>query len=108
MDSTTAPGGDEQPVSNDADCSNVSCPSCGASFAVEAIALVPQSQKMKVTLHSESQFIAAKSLGGVITANAALLKAVARDIGTKVEVFVCGIERRDNAIEIEFLITTIA
>lgn len=89
---------------------DVKCPSCQHDFKMALKAIVPNESRMvfNVTLKDADQWISAKTLGGIISANDRLLKAVARDIGGRVEVFVSDMAAKPNGVSIEFVVVDVA
>lgn len=83
------------------------CPHCGETFVVSRVAGLPERQVLHMRLESESGSFSAKTIGGVITEFDKLLKAVARDVGGKVHVFIDSVERTEKTIDFGFLITTV-
>ena len=80
------------------------CPSCDHALSLRA--LVPDEQKMGLTLHLApgQEAIAANTLGGVMSQTATLLKSVARNLGGTVEVFVSNVAFAGRDIAVEFVI----
>ena len=84
--------------------SNITCPSCGHAFGVVATATVPDSQRIKMKITSESPFFAADQIGKAIVTQTNVLKEVARSIDAQVEVFISAMVCREHEVEIEFLV----
>lgn len=82
----------------------ITCPSCKKESDYYFVADVPDQQVMYMSIKYEGRFISAKTLAGFIGNTEKLLKSVAKDIGTKVEVFVESIEYETNQITIGFQI----
>ena len=71
---------------------DVTCPHCQHSLPVALSASVPDEQRMEFVITSESELLLARTLGGVLTDLAVLLRAVDRDMGAEVQTFVEGID----------------
>ncbi len=85
----------------------VKCPSCGEEMCLEALASVPASQKTSMRLTSESELIAAEVIGNVIAQQCKVFQAVAKQMGTRVAVFVSNMTCTPGVVEIEFIITSV-
>lgn len=82
----------------------IKCPSCKEESDYAFVANVPDQQVMYMSIKYESRNISAKTLSGFIGNTEKLLKSVAEDIGSKVEVFVESIVHEPNQITIGFQI----
>jgi len=78
------------------------CPKCHAKLV--ATACVPDESRMTVELQFDSPYLEAATLGGVITNITDLLVAIAKDMGSKVGVFVSGISYGDQQCRVEFVV----
>lgn len=80
----------------------VQCPSCKENLAVKSI--IPDSQLFYFVLDFDGEWLCASTLGGTITEMSKLLKAVAKDSGVKVEVFIESVEYGDHKAKVGMLI----
>jgi hypothetical protein len=81
----------------------IKCPKCNEPFNIEAHACVPnQTMYMKITCKSE--LFAARTIGESIVNMEALQRAVAKNLGYKVAVFLKSVELKPNEITIGFQI----
>lgn len=78
------------------------CPKCHEKLV--ATACVPDESRITVELQFDSPYLAAATLGGVITNTTDLLVAIAKDMGSKIGVFVTGISYGDQKCRVEFVV----
>lgn len=83
------------------------CPNCNKEIHLSYVATVPEKQVLHMKLTSSTGAWSAKTVGGVIIEFDKLLKAVAKDVGGKVHVFIESIERGEKDLDIGFLIATV-
>ena len=92
-------------VLNNLDGVKVTCSSCGHQQKVMQLASVPPQQIITLTMTPSSGSSVAETVGGTISHFAKLLKALVRDAGSKVSVFLHDINRgSDGAITLEFAV----
>jgi hypothetical protein len=84
------------------------CPHCGADFYLRQVAAIPAKQIFTMTLESESGSFSARTVGETIANIDRLMKAVAKDIGGKVEMFIDSMEKVDNKLRVSFLVVSAA
>ncbi len=86
------------------------CPKCKEEIQVEATAIIPETQKlnMAITLKEGGGYIGAETLGKSITNMSIALKASAKSINQKVEVFVENCTFNKNKISVEFFIARVS
>ena len=82
----------------------IKCPKCSETFGVEAHACVPKEQVMYMKLTCKSELFAAKTIGESIVNMEKLQRAVAKEIGAKVCVFLKSVEVKPHEITIGFQI----
>jgi len=104
---TTTPEADDASVSGSSVGSQVRCPQCGHEHGVEIVATVPSSQRITMTIESESTLFEADGIGEMISAQSKILTETARCLGTKVCVFVGAIDLREYRIRIEFQVVAV-
>lgn len=81
------------------------CPTCHEKL--EPVACVPDEQQFTMEVQYEGEFLAASTLGGMITHTEQLLVTVAKDAGANVSVFIKGIEYGDHKARVDFLIVAV-
>lgn len=77
------------------------CPSCGVALSLTAI--IPPRQVMYFEITHEKPFLQARTVGRTIDNAARLLKAVAKDVGSDMEVFLHSIEKKELSLKIGLL-----
>lgn len=80
------------------------CPHCTTEFDVQPGCVVPETQRMTLTLGYESEWICARSLGKSILSMEEIQRRVAKEIGIDVTVFVSSITLKPKEISVEFVI----
>lgn len=85
----------------------LTCPHCSKEIHYVTAAHVPEKQVMSMRLESATGHFSAKTLGATIVEFDKLLKAVARDVGGKVEVFIDSLEKDDKSLTVGFMIATV-
>lgn len=78
----------------------IKCPKCGTELSADE-------QRLVVTLKSESKYAPADLIGDVMRTQSRVLKAIASNLGEKVEVFIGSVQIADGDVTIEFLITAV-
>lgn len=84
------------------------CPNCGKEIHLAHVARIPERQVLHMKLTSKTGAWSAQTIGALITNFDELLKAVAKDVGGQVHVFIDTIERTEKDLDIGFLITSVA
>lgn len=87
---------------------SMECPHCHETIYVHQVASLPNKQIFTVTLESETGSFSARTVGETIANLDKLMKAVAKDIGGKVEMFVDSMEKKDKSLRVSFLVTAVA
>lgn len=77
------------------------CPKCHEKIAPSA--LVPEQQVLAIELEYEGPYMAAATLGGVISNMEQLLVSIAKDAGADLTVFIKGISYGDHKARVEFM-----
>lgn len=62
------------------------CPHCHQQLS--AVACVPDEQRLTLSIEFEGPHLAAKTLGGMLTDTAELLRLIAKDAGANVQVLI--------------------
>lgn len=83
------------------------CPHCSKEIHCVTAVHIPEKQVMSMRLESATGHFSAKTLGATIVEFDKLLKAVARDVGGKVEVFIDSLEKDDESLTVGFMIATV-
>ena len=89
----------------------LNCPKCGEVLSVLCESMVPDSQRLAMTLKSESTWMPAELISESISATAAVLIDIAKNLGETVSVFVEDIvfvKGETGEVRIQFVITKIA
>lgn len=87
--------------------SKVKCPGCGNEFCIDVTSCIPDEQRTTMRLTSASAFLSAETIGRAIVLQSKVLRAVAKQHGVKVDVFVCGMNCTPGVVDLEFTITVI-
>lgn len=87
---------------------SMDCPHCHAKIFVHHVASIPNKQIFTMTLESETGSFTARTVGETIANLDKLMKAVAKDVGGKVEMFVESMEKKDKTLRVSFLVTAVA
>lgn len=87
---------------------SIDCPHCREKIFVHHVASIPEKQIFTMTLESESGSFTARTVGETIANLDKLMKAVAKDIGGKVEMFIDSMEKKDKSLRVSFLVTAVA
>ena len=82
----------------------IKCPHCNKEHGIELRTGIPNEQKMSVTITSESEYIAADAIGGLLTNMTKVLQAVAKNIAGKVGVFVYDITVAKKKVRIDLFV----
>lgn len=86
----------------------IECPNCHEAITCAYVARVPEKQHVSFVIqHSETGALSAKTLGGVIVETEKLLRAVAKDVGIRVHVFIDSLEHNEKETKIGLLITAV-
>lgn len=87
----------------------ITCPHCEKEFGVSAKSVIPPEQRMSVrlTLEEGMSGISAKTLGEHISATESLLRNVAKDMGSKISVFVEDVRFEAKTIEMDYFLTEV-
>ena len=85
----------------------IECPECNSEIHLEVVATVPDEQAITLTFESDTGFISADVLGGMLTNASATLSAVADSIGTPVVVQVSRCEVDAGIATVEFRVVAI-
>jgi len=86
---------------------DVICPNCNQKHSISIESSIPDEQKISIAITSKSPFIDADVVGKTIINTAKLLKAVAKEIGGKVSVFIQNITVVENEVKIEFIVAKV-
>ena len=79
----------------------VICPYCKKEYNTLVEACVPDEQKISITIKTESENISADTLGSFLVNMTKVYKAVAKDLGTKIVVFVKDIQMKPSQTTID-------
>lgn len=82
----------------------ITCPACSHAFKMEARSIIPDEQRLSLEITTETGYLCAKTLAGVISEFDKLNKAIAKDAGCKVETMIENFVRNGNALRIDFVI----
>lgn len=87
---------------------SMECPHCHEKIFVQNVASIPNRQIFTMTLESQTGSFTARTVGETIANLDKLMKAIAKDIGGKVELFVDSLEKTDKMLRVGFLVTAVA
>lgn len=86
----------------------LNCPHCQQEIFLHNVAALPDRQIFSIKLESETGSFTARTVGETISNLDRLMKAVAKDIGGKVELFIDSMEKSGNLLSVSFLVTAVA
>ena len=87
---------------------SVECPHCHEAIHLNVAAEVPPSQKLVFRIdRAGDTLMSATTVAGFVSGTDKLLKAVAKDIGAKVHVFIERVEWSADAIAFHFVIVNV-
>ena len=81
---------------------NIECPKCNKSFNIEARVILPEEQVLYLKLTAQCELFTAKAVGQAILNMEKLQRAIAKDIGADLIVFIQSLELKPNEIVIGF------
>lgn len=85
----------------------IKCPKCESEFQVSLDAVVPKEQTITMELRLSSNVISAKAAGQTILNFEKLQRAIAKDIGANLHVFIKAINLTEKVLTIQFFLTTV-
>ena len=83
------------------------CPTCSHEFEAAFVATVPDKQIFTLDITMQSEIISATVLGDIITSTSKLLEAVAKEIHSRVHVFIQSVQCEPQKVSITFLIAAV-
>lgn len=83
------------------------CPQCSHELETQIFSEVPQSQTFALKLEYNGEYVVADAVSKALTAMSTLYKGVAKNHGSKVELYVSKLDLSPGKLEIRFVCATI-